>query len=146
MHFDTTSWNQHSLKMAQCYLQWSNQGMIILSMYVSRTIHIYWWLSDYYYIEKNDIVALWWTWRIIVLRQAVASLLSLCMTKWLRKWWQGWHYVHSNVKTAKYLLALFSQSDNTCKWETHLGKQNTTFKLPLPAKGNYLGSWQGTSD
>ena len=32
---------------------WSNQGILMLSTYASRTIHIYWWLSDYYYIEKT---------------------------------------------------------------------------------------------
>ena len=36
--------------------------------------------------------------------QIVASLLSLRMTKWVRKWWRGWHYVCSNTKNAKCLL------------------------------------------
>ena len=32
---------------------WSNQGIFMLSTCASRTIHIYWWFSDYYYIEKT---------------------------------------------------------------------------------------------
>ena len=36
--------------------------------------------------------------------QNVASLLSICMTKWLRKWRRGWHYVRSNTKKAKSLM------------------------------------------
>ena len=40
--------------MALCrFYPCSNQGMIMLSMCASRTIHIYWSLSDYYYTEKT---------------------------------------------------------------------------------------------
>ena len=83
---------------------WSNQGIYMLWTCASRTLHIYWWLSDYYSIEKTilppsghalvDLVNL-------VLGQDVASLLSLCMTKWLRKWRRGWLYVRSNTKKLK---------------------------------------------
>ena len=51
--------------------------------------------------RKNNIAAHWWTWRIIVSGQIVASLLSLCMTKWPFKWRRGWRYVHSNAKKCK---------------------------------------------
>ena len=37
--------------------------------------------------------------------QIVASLLSLCMAKWLRKWRWGWLYVCSNTKHAKSLMS-----------------------------------------
>ena len=37
-------------------------------------------------------------------RQIVASLLSLCMAKWLRKWRRCWLYVRSNTKNAKSLV------------------------------------------
>ena len=40
----------------------------------------------------------------LVLGQDVASLLSLCMAKWLRKWQWGWLYVRSNTKNAKSLF------------------------------------------
>ena len=63
---------------------WGNHGIIMLSTCTSRTIHICWWLCDYYSIEKTiqppsghalvDLVHL-------VLGQDVASLLSLCMTE-----------------------------------------------------------------
>ena len=42
----------------------------------------------------------------LVLGQDVASLLSLCMAEWLRKWRRGWLYVRSNTKNAKSLLFL----------------------------------------
>ena len=42
--------------MALCrFYLWSNQGMIMLSTCASRTILIYWSLSDYYSIEKQHI-------------------------------------------------------------------------------------------
>ena len=42
------------IRMALCrFHAWNNQGIIMLSMCASRTVHIYWWLSDYYYIEKT---------------------------------------------------------------------------------------------
>ena len=41
MHFGTTSWSEHGLKMALLFYLWSNQGIIMLSMYASCTIHIY---------------------------------------------------------------------------------------------------------
>ena len=78
----------------------------MLSTYASRTIHIYWWLSDYYYIRKNNISALWAIWHIFMSGEIVASLLSLCMTKWLRKWGWGWRYVLSNTKNANSLITL----------------------------------------
>ena len=80
---------------------WSNHKIIMYCMCASRTVHIYWWLSDYYSIEKTvyppsghalvDLMHL-------VLGQIVASLLSLCMAKWLRKWRRGWLYVRSKKK------------------------------------------------
>ena len=36
--------------------------------------------------------------------QMVASLPSICMTKWLRKWRLVWRYVCSNTKNAESLL------------------------------------------
>ena len=90
---------------------WSNQGIIMLSTYASRTVHLCWWLSDYYYMEKTTS-ALWGTWHIIMSRQIAASLLSLCMTKWLRKWRRGWCYVRSNTKNAKSLLCCYSHTLN----------------------------------
>ena len=41
-------------------------------------------------------------------QDVVASLLSLCMAKWLRKWRRGWLYVRSNTKNAKSLLLIIS--------------------------------------
>ena len=38
-------------------------------------------------------------------QDVVASLLSLCMAKWLRKWRRGWLYVRSNTKNAKSLIS-----------------------------------------
>ena len=38
-------------------------------------------------------------------QDVVASLLSLCMAKLLRKWRRGWLYVRSNTKNAKSLLS-----------------------------------------
>ena len=60
--------------------------------------------SDYHYINKKNIAA---SMRTIVLGQIVASLLSLCMTKWLRKWQRGWSYVSSNTKKAKSLKIIY---------------------------------------
>ena len=40
----------------------------------------------------------------LVLGQDVALLLSLCMAKWLCKWWRGWLNVRSNTKNAKSLI------------------------------------------
>ena len=108
MHFVPTFWSVHGLKMALCcFYQWSNQGIIMLSTYASRTIHIYWWLSDNYFIGKK-ISALWGTWHIIISGQIVASLqqLSLCMTKWLPKLRRGWRYFRPNTKSAKSLRSV----------------------------------------
>ena len=55
--------------------------------------------------RKNNIAALMQTWLIFMLGQIVASLLSLCMTKWLGKWRRGWRFVHSNTKNAKSLIS-----------------------------------------
>ena len=38
-------------------------------------------------------------------QDVVASLLSLCMAKWLRKWRRGWLYVRLNTKNAKSLIS-----------------------------------------
>ena len=54
--------------------------------------------------RENNISALWGTWRIIMSGQIIASLLSLCMTKWPHKWQRGWCYVRSNTKNAKSLM------------------------------------------
>ena len=80
----------------------SNQQIIMLSMYASGTIHIYWWPSDYYYyIEKKNIAALWWIWRIIVSGQIVASLPSLYVTKWLNDCTNGNYADVTFVQTQK---------------------------------------------
>ena len=58
--------------------------------------------------KKNDIAALWScsgkAGASLLGQDAVASLLSLCMAKWLRKWRRGWLYVRSNTKHAKSVL------------------------------------------
>ena len=75
-----------------------------------RTLRGYWWLSDYYSIKKNGISALWSrsgkAGASLLGQDVVASLLSLCMAKWLRKWRRGWLYVRSNTKNAKSLMSL----------------------------------------
>ena len=43
-----------------------------------------------------------------IIMQIVSSLLSLCMAKWLSKWWRGWLYVRSNNKNTKSLITMFS--------------------------------------
>ena len=57
---------------------------------------------------KNDIAALWScsgkAGASLLGQDVVASLLSFCMAKWLRKWRRGWLYAHSNTKNAKSLL------------------------------------------
>ena len=150
MHFGTTSWSEHGLKMAfilfQSFYVWSNQGVIMLLTYASRTIHIcmYWWLFDYLYIDKKkkkkSIAALLWSFCIIVSEQIVASLLSLCMTKWLRKWWRGWRYVRSNAKIAKSLIlrhcTLLVKRDVLCltvDWliNVHINNNNKNNSWPL---------------
>ena len=59
---------------------------------------------------KNDITALWSCSgkadASLLGQDVVASLLSLCMAKWLCKWRRGWLYVRSNTKNAKSLLNL----------------------------------------
>ena len=107
MHFGRASWSEHDLKMVLCRLyKWSNQGITMLSTYASRTIHVYWWLSDLLLHRKNIISALWGTWRIIMSGELVALLLSLSMTEWLRKWRRGWRYVCSNTNNAKSLVRM----------------------------------------
>ena len=54
---------------------WRNLGIITLSTYASRTIHIYWWLSDYYYIENTT------------LPPSCRSGSSLCWGKLLLRCW-----------------------------------------------------------
>ena len=42
VHFGSTSWSEHGLKMTLCrFYQWSNQGIIMLSKNASRSVHIY---------------------------------------------------------------------------------------------------------
>ena len=81
----------------------------MLSTYASRTILIYWWLSDYYYAERKKKRHSRPLANLAHYRsgQIAASLLSLCMTKWLRKWWRGWCYFRSNAKIAKSLVTVF---------------------------------------
>ena len=90
---------------------WSNQGIIMLLTYASRSIHIYWWLSDYYmyYIEKATSCRG---------KLSPRCMLSPCMTKWLCKWRRGWRYVRSNAKNAKSLIitALLTQTKVTTQW------------------------------
>ena len=78
-----------------------------------RTLRDYWWLSDYFSNKKNDIAALWScsgkAGASLLGQDVVASLLSLCMAKWLLKWRRGWLYVRSNTKNAKSLLSLLIQ-------------------------------------
>ena len=76
-------------------------GVIMLSTCASRTIHIYWWFSDYNYIEK---------WGKLGHHHVGANCrfaTGLYMAKWLRKWQRGWLYFRSNTKNAK---SLFSQT------------------------------------
>ena len=58
--------------------------------------------------DKNGISALWLcsgkAGASLLGQDVVASLLSLCMAKWLRKWRRGWLYVRSNTKNAKSLM------------------------------------------
>ena len=62
-------------------------------------MHIYWSLSDYYYIEKTTYPPSGEPSASSCRGKIVVSLLSLCMAKWLRKWRQGWLYVRSNTHT-----------------------------------------------
>ena len=79
-----------------------------------RTLRIYRWLSDYYSIIKTKIAALWSCsgrpGASLLGQDVVASLLSLCMAKWLRKWWRGWLYVRSNTHTKKTQSLYWPQS------------------------------------
>ena len=94
--------------MALCrFCLWSNQGMIMLSTCASRTIHIYLTFSDYYSIEKNNISALWGNLAHHLSGQIIASLLSLCIAKWLRKWRWGWLYVRWNTKKRKVFNIIY---------------------------------------
>ena len=52
---------------------------------VCFTYNMYLLMTDYYYIEKNDIAALWGIWCIIVSGQVVTLLLRHCMTKMTTK-------------------------------------------------------------
>ena len=72
---------------------------------------------------KNDISALWSRSgkadASLLGQDVVASLLSLCMAKWLRKWRRGWLYVRSNTKNAKSLM--------TFKWRQN--HKNLDFQI-----------------
>ena len=76
-----------------------------------REVHVHYVAIDDLVITtplKNDITNLWScsgkAGASLLGQDVVASLLSLCMAKWLRKWRRGWLYVRSNTKNAKSLL------------------------------------------
>ena len=88
---------------------WSNQEIFMYWTCGPRMLRIYRWLKDYNAIEKkNDIAALWSCsgrpGASLLGQDVVASLLNLCMAKWLRKWRRSWLYVRSNTKNAKSLM------------------------------------------
>ena len=95
-----TTWSKDG---AVSFYLWSSQGIITSSMYGSHTIHIYWWLSDYYLEKTIDPpsggpgTSLYW-----------GKLSLRCWAfewlKWLHKWRRGWHYVLSNGIIAKSLF------------------------------------------
>ena len=59
----------------------------------------------------------------LVLRQDVASLLKLCMAKWLRKWRRGWLYIRSNKNKKKQTnkqkrkVSIVQSQCYCCSWE-----------------------------
>ena len=106
----------------------------MLSTYASRTIHILlmtFWLLLHRKKQQHSrpLVDL----PIIALGQIVASLLSLCMTKWLHKWRRGWRYVRSNAKNAKSLLFRVLQKIIVSLWFGTLCATATwvSFKIAL---------------
>ena len=96
----------------------------VIKKYVcnERVVHVYYVAIDDLVIttplKKNDIAALWScsgkAGASLLGQDVVASLLSLCMAKWLRKWRRGWLYVRSNTKNAKSLLSL--HCERMCVW------------------------------
>ena len=81
MHFGTTSWSEHGIKMALCPFIY---GAINKQLCYQRMLHVQYTSIDDFLITttyKNNIATLWRTWHIIVSGPIVASLLSLCMTK-----------------------------------------------------------------
>ena len=87
-------------------------GMIKTFLCSERVVHVHYVAIDDLVIttplKKNDITALWScsgrAGASLLGQDVVASLLSLCMAKWLRKWRRGWLYVRSNKKNAKSLF------------------------------------------
>ena len=73
----------------------------MLSTYTTYLL-MTWWLLLHW---KYDIAAVWSCsgkpGASLLGQDVVASLLSLCMAKWLRKWRRGWLYVRSNTKKRK---------------------------------------------
>ena len=119
---------------------WSDQEIFVERTRGPRTLRGYWWLSDYYSIKKNDIAARWScsgkAGASLLGQDVVASLLSLCMAKWLRKWRRGWLYVRSNTKNDKSLLSLeilyfFKLKKKVCG-VTELSGPNMTTVLTSP--------------
>ena len=89
-------------------------GVIKTFLCSKRVVHVHYVAIDDLVITtplKNDIIALWScsgrAGASLLGQDVVASLLSLCMAKWLRKWRWGWLYAGSNTKNAKSLLSLF---------------------------------------
>ena len=58
-------------------------------------------------------------------QDVVASLLSLCMAKWLRKWRRGWLFVRSNTKNAKSLICFLSPTCNFWLIFKHFSTKNS---------------------
>ena len=127
MHFGTKSWSKMVVRWcyANLFMEWSRDICVLnaWSTYATYLSMTRWLLLHW----KNDIAALWSCsgrpGASLLGQDVVASLLSLCMAKWLRKWWRGWLYVRSNTKAQ----SLYYQLSPVYSWvRITLGLTETT--------------------
>ena len=98
---------------------WSQGRVVKRCLCSERLVHVHYVAIDDLVITtplKNDITTLWRcsgkAGASLLGQDVVASLMSLCMAKWLCKWRRGWLYVRSNTKNAKSLLTCYDIRKN----------------------------------
>ena len=147
MHFGTKFWSKMVVRWryADLSMELSRNVCVKNASFTYTTwLLMTWWLLLHW---KNDIAALWSCSSkpsaSLLGKHVVASLLSLCMAKWLRKWRRGWLYVRSNTKNAKSLIVYFRSVSGAVCYSLSVFPSNIMF--PFNKQGKlmfyHLVSW-----